>query len=494
MRNLDLLKQLGMLGPKQKKGKKPPKKKKKSVPPPSRMSNRLKGAEPVMDYAKPQSIHPIQRGTAERGLVPTSYRNLVTGTLETYDETHRATLAAAGAYKPFVDGAPVTFAPHFDACQHCQMRASRPLSACSVCRSPHGRVCGVCLWERYAENVVELDARTWRCPHCRGICNCPECRLAQGWGSLGEGALEEAKEGGYLSIAHMVVDKRFRVNGTVDNDPNPVRKRGRPLGGGGEWLRRLRRVQRTCSFDRKPIVMQNGVVLNLGTLQWGRPHFHNAEYIYPLGYHVQRVQHIDGGGLFVMDIRILDGGDRPLFRACALDKPDEVYEGTVSSTPITALLNNRAGKYRAISGPRMMYLDEVMVKAALHALSLEHILGTPTALSAYRHLQGEAFLMRGGDFVAVRASQPSRYFLARLRHDAVVMRRDPLAFALTVDWGECVDVRARSYVFSVGIDDVPSHSIFWHFSPGQIHQVGESTWQIAKDVPDLTIECDQVWV
>jgi hypothetical protein len=72
-----LLQQLGMLGPKPKKKKKLSKKKKKLAALPSRTSNRLKGEEPLMDYAKPSPVQPIIRLSAERGVEPTTYRNVV---------------------------------------------------------------------------------------------------------------------------------------------------------------------------------------------------------------------------------------------------------------------------------------------------------------------------------------------------------------------------------------------------------------------------------
>lgn len=92
-----------------------------------------------------------------------------------------------------------------------------------------------------------------------------------------------------------------------------------------------------------------------------------------MGYRVQRVQHVEGGGVFMMELQIVDGGDKPLFRVFATDRPEQAFEGPVSSTPISALLNARAGRHRTISGPRLMYLDDLQVKAALHAQCIDTI-------------------------------------------------------------------------------------------------------------------------
>ncbi len=47
---------------------------------------------------------------------------------------------------------------------------------------------------------------------------------------------------------------------SMDLDPNPIRKRGRPIGGGGEWLRRLRKIQRSSTFARMPMIMAGCVL------------------------------------------------------------------------------------------------------------------------------------------------------------------------------------------------------------------------------------------
>lgn len=593
-RNLELLAQLGMLGPASKKctvskgsgwcvdaigsgcgesnslraaKKHKKKKKKRELVTPARVSSRLKGEDPQVDFGKPAPPQPMLRLTQERGAEPTSYRNVVSGTLETYTSAHMAALCSRDAYTPYVrpaDAEKWRLDPALEPCQQCRLRSSQvrmeevvedpragahawpprptfqPMSTCSACRGPHGRLCGRCLWERYGENVTELKPK-WRCPYCRGICNCSACRMQQGWGALGETVLEDAQLAGFQSVAHWIVSKRLNVDRTVDVDPNPVRKRGRPLGGGGEWLRVMRRVQKSLSFTHLPIVMSSGVVLDLGRVVWDRPGFRNQDYLYPVGYRVQRIQHIEGGGYFIMELQICDGGDKPEFRVFATDHPEvrrglegvflatltfpwqTVFSGPVSSTPIASLLQARAGRHRTISGPRLMYLDDLLVKAALHAQSLDTILGSPQLTYGYRYLVGEAFVIRSGDFVAVRTTSYPRYYLVRLLsrfffsshsrsqflplflfvdlssqaralHDAVVMRREQFTTALAVEWAECIDHAQRRYVLSVGRDDVAGLSLIFHLSPTQFAPVpGEpNVWALSAEVPNLTEIADDI--
>ncbi|KAF9501951.1 hypothetical protein BDN71DRAFT_1438703 [Pleurotus eryngii] len=51
------------------------------------------------------------------------------------------------------------------------------------------KYCKRCLINRYGENASHLkiaEARTYKCPRCRGVCNCSRCRKAQGLAPLGK--------------------------------------------------------------------------------------------------------------------------------------------------------------------------------------------------------------------------------------------------------------------------------------------------------------------
>ena len=127
-----------------------------------------------------------------------------------------------------------------------------------------------------------------------------------------------------------------------------------------------------------------GVVMSLGEVPWDRPAYVQPDYLYPIGYRVLRLYPTDQSRL-ILEMSIADGGDRPLFRVRALDRPDEFFQGRVSSTPLVELMKSRSTKTRTISGPRMMYLDDAMVRAALHTLAMNQF-EQGRIPSLYRHM------------------------------------------------------------------------------------------------------------
>lgn len=49
-----------------------------------------------------------------------------------------------------------------------------------------GVLCGDCLFMRYGENILEVaELADWKCPVCRGLCNCSNHRIRQGWAPTG---------------------------------------------------------------------------------------------------------------------------------------------------------------------------------------------------------------------------------------------------------------------------------------------------------------------
>ncbi|NXH13015.1 CDCA7 protein, partial [Bucco capensis] len=68
-------------------------------------------------------------------------------------------------------------------CHQCRQKT---LDTKTNCRNPdcvgvRGQFCGPCLRNRYGEDVrTALLDPTWRCPPCRGICNCSFCRQRDG--------------------------------------------------------------------------------------------------------------------------------------------------------------------------------------------------------------------------------------------------------------------------------------------------------------------------
>ncbi|XP_076858918.1 cell division cycle-associated protein 7a [Brachyhypopomus gauderio] len=68
-------------------------------------------------------------------------------------------------------------------CHQCRQKT---IDTKTNCRNPEcvgvrGQFCGPCLRNRYGEDVrIALLDPEWRCPPCRGICNCSFCRAREG--------------------------------------------------------------------------------------------------------------------------------------------------------------------------------------------------------------------------------------------------------------------------------------------------------------------------
>ncbi|XP_039864705.1 cell division cycle-associated protein 7-like isoform X1 [Simochromis diagramma] len=68
-------------------------------------------------------------------------------------------------------------------CHQCRQKTVDTKTCCRSedCRGIQGQFCGPCLRNRYGEDVKKalLDP-DWKCPPCRGICNCSFCRQREG--------------------------------------------------------------------------------------------------------------------------------------------------------------------------------------------------------------------------------------------------------------------------------------------------------------------------
>jgi hypothetical protein len=238
-----------MLGPKKKKGpaaKKPKKSKKAEAVQASRVSARLKGEVPevaVRGAGGGAGGPAVFRVFQERGLMEHSFRNIVQGEAESYPAAVAARLVAQAPPEPpaLPDGSE-PLSPDATPCSHCRLRrVDGWLSACSNCNSPRGRVCAPCLWRRYGE-AAPLPG-DWQCPECRGLSNAGPARERRGWGALGDSCFFDARAAGFLSVAHWIVLRRTETVLDADiQEAIPNRgKRGRPLGGGGEIAKRVKR-------------------------------------------------------------------------------------------------------------------------------------------------------------------------------------------------------------------------------------------------------------
>ncbi|XP_072973680.1 uncharacterized protein [Typha angustifolia] len=86
---------------------------------------------------------------------------------------------------------------------------------CSVCHSSNGILCRACLKVRYGEEMEEVRMKKdWTCPHCteeKGInkfwiCNSSLCLKKRKMVPTGI-AIYQAREQGYKSVAHLLMDK-----------------------------------------------------------------------------------------------------------------------------------------------------------------------------------------------------------------------------------------------------------------------------------------------
>ncbi|XP_073323842.1 cell division cycle-associated protein 7-like [Pagrus major] len=68
-------------------------------------------------------------------------------------------------------------------CHQCRQKTVDTKTYCrsEECRGIQGQFCGPCLRNRYGEDVRKaLVDPEWKCPPCRGICNCSFCRQRDG--------------------------------------------------------------------------------------------------------------------------------------------------------------------------------------------------------------------------------------------------------------------------------------------------------------------------
>ncbi|KAF5806628.1 putative transcription factor & chromatin remodeling DDT family [Helianthus annuus] len=74
-------------------------------------------------------------------------------------------------------------------------------------------VCRACLLNRYGENVEEAAASgEWKCPRCRGICNCSSCMKKRGFVPTGP-LIHTAKKVGFASVSNLL-----NMTGSVETE------------------------------------------------------------------------------------------------------------------------------------------------------------------------------------------------------------------------------------------------------------------------------------
>jgi len=97
-------------------------------------------------------------------------------------------------------------------CHQCRQKTKDTKTVCrsGVCVGVRGQFCGSCLTMRYGEDAKEaLMDPVWKCPVCRGICNCSFC-LQTPTGQL----FHLARSRGFASVHHYLQHLR----GTWDQE------------------------------------------------------------------------------------------------------------------------------------------------------------------------------------------------------------------------------------------------------------------------------------
>ncbi|XP_042026191.1 uncharacterized protein LOC121773403 isoform X2 [Salvia splendens] len=118
-------------------------------------------------------------------------------------------------------------------CHQCRQKARVPVAACKnrMKKKPClVKICSRCLWNRYKEKVEEVASlEEWKCPKCRGVCNCSVCMKRRGHQPTGA-----AKATGFASVNEMLTAEGSdngkvgnSMNGSLENDVLSARKKGK---------------------------------------------------------------------------------------------------------------------------------------------------------------------------------------------------------------------------------------------------------------------------
>ncbi|RYQ80495.1 hypothetical protein Ahy_Scaffold1g106870 isoform B [Arachis hypogaea] len=204
-----------------------------TLPPPGpvRRSSRLQNVTPV-SYSEPpvkkSEFRDRPKVVIQEGSKP-----------EVYTEEHEKLLGNTDkSWTLFVDGVGKDGKRIYDSvqgktCHQCRQKTLGYRTRCNTCNLVQGQFCGDCLYMRYGEHVLEaLQNPNWKCPACRGICNCSLCRQAKGWAPTGS-LYRKISALGYKSVAHYLIQTR-RADKDVEKsaDSNSISaKRSLPFSG-----------------------------------------------------------------------------------------------------------------------------------------------------------------------------------------------------------------------------------------------------------------------
>ncbi|ESN99142.1 hypothetical protein HELRODRAFT_189004 [Helobdella robusta] len=113
---------------------------------------------------------------------------------------------------------------HLTTCHQCRQKTDDMKTICrsGFCRGVLGQFCGICLYNRYGENVKEalLDDK-WSCPVCRNVCNCSFCLPKKGKSCTGI-LVPIARKHGFTNVKSFLDSlsdgKKCSVNMEVPDD------------------------------------------------------------------------------------------------------------------------------------------------------------------------------------------------------------------------------------------------------------------------------------
>ncbi|KAF9600579.1 hypothetical protein IFM89_010065 [Coptis chinensis] len=101
-------------------------------------------------------------------------------------------------------------------CHQCRKRTLCHHTRWRKCYLAQGQLCGNCLHWRYGEHVQEVNQNpNWICPVCHGICNCSQCRKANGLPAAGY-SYNTILKLGLTSVAHYLT--HLESSGTRSDD------------------------------------------------------------------------------------------------------------------------------------------------------------------------------------------------------------------------------------------------------------------------------------
>ena len=91
-------------------------------------------------------------------------------------------------------------------CHQCRQKTLDRKTSCNAsrCLGVRGQFCGPCLRNRYGEDArAAILDQDWKCPPCRGICNCSYCRRRAGVPATGI-LVHTARSAGYQHVNELL--------------------------------------------------------------------------------------------------------------------------------------------------------------------------------------------------------------------------------------------------------------------------------------------------